>query len=89
MKDLFGDIPVQNIETAKAKTTVPKGYAAPPGSGPEGKTCRQCDHYVIRYTRAGYTKPKCGLMRGKWTRGRGSDIKVSSPACNKFKPITE
>ncbi|MAF43446.1 MAG: hypothetical protein CMI54_04655 [Parcubacteria group bacterium] len=84
MKDLFGEIPVQTIEESKAKTTVPRGYASPPGSGPSGKTCRQCEHYIIRYTAAGYTKPKCGLNRAKWTNGRASDIKVSSPACSKF-----
>lgn len=66
------------------KTTMPKGYAADPGSGPDGFTCRQCKHYIIKYTQAGYTHPKCGLMRHRWTNGRGSDIKVSSPCCKKF-----
>lgn len=82
--DLFGEAPKQVI--AKGGGTQPRGYAAPPGSGPDGMTCRKCDHYIIRYTQAGYTKPKCGLMRHAWTNGRASDIKVSSPACSKFVP---
>ncbi len=86
MKDLFGEIPQQMIDDSKRKTTRPDGYASSPGSGPEGMTCRQCDHYIITYTQAGYTHPKCGKNRGKWTKGRGSDIKVSSPACSQFEP---
>lgn len=81
--DLFGTIPDQAI-IFKSKNTQPKGYAATPGSGPAGMKCRNCDFYIIRYTPAGNTHPKCGLMRHKWTNGRGSDIKVSSPACKKF-----
>ncbi len=86
MNDLFGEIPQQAIDDAKRKTTRPNGYAAAPGSGPEGMTCRQCDHYIIKYTQAGYTRPKCGKNRGRWTNGRASDIKVSSPACSQFEP---
>lgn len=82
--DMFGKVPEQVI--AKSAGTQPKGYAGLPGSGPDGMTCRQCDHYIIRYTASGYTHPKCGLMRHAWTNGRGSDIKVSSPACSRFAP---
>jgi len=84
--DLFGEIPAQVIDAPKPKGTQPKGYAGIPGSGPEGKKCRHCAHYIIRYTPAGYTHPKCDLMRHRWTSGRGSDIKVSSPACGRFEP---
>ena len=82
--DLFGEVPKQVI--AKSGGTQPRGYAAQPSSGPDGMTCRKCDHYIIRYTAAGYTHPKCGLMRHIWTNGRASDIKVSAPACSKFVP---
>jgi len=61
----------------------PRGYAAMPGSGPQGKTCRDCTHY----TRAGsgYRRfPKCGLARAKWTGSRGSDILARAPACRRF-----
>lgn len=57
----------------------PRGYAAPPGTGPEGETCRSCKHYVVvRYAK---TYPKCNLMRRAWTGGRATDILVSAAAC--------
>jgi len=28
----------------------------------------------------------CGLMKSRWTNGKGSDIKAGSPACAKFQP---
>lgn len=86
-RDLFGEIPAQNIENEKPrKTTRPKGYAGIPGTGPADKKCRHCAHYIITTIRSGRTFPKCGLMRHRWTHGRGSDIKVSSPACSRFVP---
>lgn len=62
----------------------PRGYAAPPGTGPEGKTCRDCAHYARNYTGSGKSFPKCNLARAKWTGGRGSDILARAPACNRF-----
>jgi hypothetical protein len=85
--DLFGapPLPVVAIPAGKhRRTTAPKGYAALPGSGPAGKTCRQCKHRVIACPGGSKTFPKCGLMRNCWTHGRGTDIKVSSPACKMF-----
>jgi hypothetical protein len=59
------------------------GYAAPPGSGPAGKTCRDCAAYVsVQHNTRRY--PKCARMRAHWTRGPGSDIKAASPACRLF-----
>jgi hypothetical protein len=60
----------------------PRGYAAPPGTGPAGETCRTCDHYVI--VRHAKTYPKCDLNRACWTGGRRSDILVSAAACAKW-----
>lgn len=65
----------------------PRGYAAPPGTGPEGKTCRDCAHYAHREGVAG-SYPKCGLNRKKWTGGRGSDILARAPACKLFEEPT-
>lgn len=90
--DMFGGeytdktevVDVREEKPKKRKPTQPNGYAMPPGTGPDGKTCRSCKHRYINRTRAGYTHPKCELIRSNWTNGRGSDIKVSSSACAKY-----
>lgn len=58
----------------------PRGYAARPGGGPEGETCRTCRH------RAGLLGrfAKCRLARAKWTNSRSSDILLRAPACEKW-----
>lgn len=59
-----------------------KGHAAPPGTGPAGKTCGDCKHcdYVKRSKR--YFK--CGLLRHAWTNGPGTDIRKRDAACRYF-----
>ena len=71
--------------TAKGKIVYdrPAGYAAKPGSGPAGETCRGCAHAV---NRDGYWK--CVLLRARWTSGPGSDIRLKSPACARWEKIT-
>lgn len=86
--DMFGgadEVTIVRTSKPKRKATVPKGYAARPGSGPAGETCKSCEHYVRRDWGDKYRK--CGLMRAKWTRGPGSDIKARSPACAKWQEI--
>lgn len=61
----------------------PRGYADLPGTGPEGKTCRDCAHYARQGGVAG-NYPKCGANRVHWTRGRATDILARAPACRKF-----
>ena len=74
MNDLFGE---SIVEQPKQRQN---GYAAPPGTGPHGETCRSCKHYrSVRYHDKTY--PKCWLMVKAWTHGYGSDIRASSPAC--------
>lgn len=58
------------------------GYAARPGSGPEGETCKTCEH--IARKEMGKTYLKCGLMQAQWTGGPGTDIRASAPACSKW-----
>lgn len=60
----------------------PKGYAAPPGSGPTGETCKSCLHLVRREKAKTYLK--CGLMQQGWTGGAGTDVRASSPACSRW-----
>ena len=61
------------------RAPVPRGYAAIPGTGPAGETCRSCKHLVRK--RMGKTYLKCGLMTRYWTGGGGSDVRAKSPAC--------
>jgi len=82
MRDMFGN--EISVEEARAllrgrKTTQPRGYAAPPGTGPEGETCGTCKH--IYRNRLAKTYLKCALMRRNWTGGPGTDIRARAPAC--------
>jgi hypothetical protein len=66
-------------DAPKAKYA-PKGYAAPPGTGPKGETCATCRHLVrSAYARKRYLK--CGLIRYRWTFSYGTDVRAGSPAC--------
>ena len=69
------------------KPTVKNGYAASPGTGPEGKTCGDCK-FKHSMRSAGGAKHfiKCDANKAKWTRGEGSDILARSPACRLFQP---
>lgn len=85
--DLFGaPIDVRRepvvVTDGKRKPPVPKGYAAPPGTGPDGETCRSCLHYSGVELARVYRK--CGLMRAHWTGGPGTDIRAASPACARW-----
>jgi len=59
-------------------------YAGIPGTGPDGETCRSCEHKAYSGGCAGTYYIKCGLMREQWTRGGGTDIKAGTPACSKW-----
>jgi hypothetical protein len=84
MRDLLGN--EVSIEQARAmkgrKTPVPAGYAALPGTGPEGETCGSCRHLYRRQYAKTYLK--CGLMQPYWTGGHGSDIRAKAPACRRW-----
>ena len=87
--DLFGQVPSDRPVGPKCGPqggkhyTQPRGYAGMPGTGPEGKFCRDCAHYVRRQG-GSRCHPKCLLMKPRWTAGRGSDILARSPACSRF-----
>lgn len=92
--DLFGaPIPLEGVAGPGHHTrpdrrkTVARGYAATPGGGPKGETCKTCAHYC----RVGGNKIflKCGLLKGRWTKGPGTDIRASAPACQLWKPKPE
>lgn len=67
----------------KRKPTVKRGYAAQPGTGPEGETCKTCKH-KRSFGNPGKHFVKCGLRRDTWTHGEGTDILARSPACSKW-----
>jgi hypothetical protein len=69
---------------SKRKPTEPHGYAAPPGTGPDGKTCRDCRYKQTQSNTGAKSWIKCELRRATWTHGPGTDIRASSPACAKF-----
>jgi hypothetical protein len=90
MKDLFGNEVTEDEVRAllrrgavgqpnKRRDPTPAGYAAPPGTGPDGETCRTCEHRVSVPLAKIYHK--CALKRAEWTGGRKTDILVRSPAC--------
>lgn len=58
------------------------GYAAKPGTGPEGETCKTCQH-CKRHDYAN-TFYKCLLMEPYWSHSITTDIKLRSPACEKW-----
>lgn len=72
----------------KRKPTAKNGYAAQPGTGPEGKTCRDCEHKRSMGNYGGKRFIKCELRRATWTHGEGTDILARSPACSKFAEAT-
>lgn len=71
----------------RRKPTVKNGYAAPPGTGPSGQTCKGCAHKRSMVSQGGSKRfIKCELRAATWTHGPGTDILASTPACNKFEP---
>lgn len=80
-KELFttiGGLPVYG-KTRGKHYIEPRGYAAPPGTGPKGETCGSCKHIFreLRYR-------KCEARRGAWSHSRGTDILAGSPACRQW-----
>lgn len=64
------------------RTKKDAAHAAPPGTGPEGETCKSCLH--IYRNRLSKVYLKCDLMRAHWTGGGGTDIRAKDPACSKW-----
>lgn len=70
----------RTIDTVPPKERAPKsGYAALPGTGPTGETCKTCGNHRARQFAKVYHK--CTLTE---TGGATTDIRVSSPACAKW-----
>lgn len=91
--DLLGEI-IKESEVAlnkfgkKKRKTKANGYAAQPGFGPAGETCKTCANYC-RVQGGGRRWPKCLLRKPFWTHGPGSDIRAKSPSCRYWEKKVE
>lgn len=81
MKDIFGnELSLSEARNLlRCKSTPKKGYAASPGTGPNGEKCKTCKNLYRKTMSKTYVK--CLANEKNWTGGQGSDIKVNSPAC--------
>lgn len=86
MKDLLGrKLSEEEARRILKRKAIPKkGYAAPPGTGPEGEKCKTCRH--IYRKKMSKTYIKCLLNRDNWTGGAGSDVLSNAPACRLWEP---
>lgn len=76
------NLPIGTFIRKRGRPTEPRGYAATPGTGPEGETCKTCAHLYRRECAKTYLK--CLLMKSRWTGGAATDIRAGSPACNRW-----
>lgn len=83
--DLFG-APIAHPEDLRKDGRRRKvGYAARPGSGPDGRRCSSCKHYGrIKSLDEGTITTKCQLMAHVWTSEADSDIHPNAPACREY-----
>lgn len=82
--DLFGLVPPVNANVQPGSQRAGRnGYPAPPGTGPEGKRCRDCANcQSVSGGRRSF--PKCLANKGRWTHGRATDINTRMAACRLF-----
>lgn len=92
MKDLFGNEVLEPIDKLKGNTDKHKyrkarGWAAQPGSGPEGETCKSCKNSYIHHRQNGKNWWKCALL--KPTHGAATDLRLKWTACNRWEQLDE
>ena len=98
-RDLFGrpaDAPAltdaERKRMRRRAAETPRGYVMPPGGGPEGETCKSCEHSAIKQRKAGSGAYwGCALFGAQagWTHGPRTDIRLRSPACVKWEKIDD
>ena len=83
MEDLFREevkFPLKPIGESPLKGRKLKtGYAAPPGTGLQGETCRSCNLKTRQFS-GSKSWYKCSLV--KISGHKATDIKLRSPACS-------
>jgi hypothetical protein len=68
------------VKPAARRDETPRGYAALPGTGPAGESCKTCRFAYSRLATRRYWK--CGHAAApRATHGYGTDIRLKSPAC--------
>lgn len=72
------DAPLVRLRKPR-RDPIPRGHAAPLGTGPAGETCGSCGNLKLRRLSKVYYK--CGLMKHAWTGGRASDVRTKDAAC--------
>lgn len=83
--DLFGNRVLPDApHRRKRGTGIPNGFPKPAGSGPAGKKCKDCANIRRVMAPSGNTFFKCALIRHKWTRGYGTDIRYHARACSLY-----
>lgn len=80
--DLFG---VPYVVPIKRRSFDANGYAAQPGGGPAGETCKTCE-FKIKIRGGGKSYWKCLKFHSprtahQWSGSISSDIRLKSPAC--------
>lgn len=78
-----GSEPARRYASPTKISPPPAGYAAAPGTGPNGETCGSCANCRVR-TGSARRFYKCVLMVSAWTHGRASDVLLKSPACKRW-----
>ena len=88
MEDLFGEevkFPLPSPKDSPLKGRKLKtGYAAPPGTGLQGETCRSCN-LKVRHSSGNKGWYKCSLV--KIDGHKATDIKLRSPACSYWEEV--
>lgn len=74
-------LPPRVLASAK-RLSNKRGHVAPPGTGPEGETCKTCKHLYRREMAKTYLK--CGLNQAAWTGGGATDVRASDPPCRRW-----
>jgi hypothetical protein len=73
---------LDGVGPKKRTSPVPRGHAAPIGTGPAGETCGSCRHMARRDLSKTYLK--CALMRAVWTGGGATDVRAGDAACRRW-----
>ncbi|WP_287994244.1 hypothetical protein [Acidiphilium sp.] len=83
MLDLFGHNVTPPEILARKQRNRAKGYPRPPGSGPKGARCKECQH-IRRKNGGAKDYFKCVLLQHAWNHSNTTDIRANSPACSLF-----